>query len=145
MRLRIGKRQSPQSIPTPKILDHFVTLPTGTCLKTENGFFYINKKNNKYIRYKIKTLRILDSWKFLYVVHSTEKAFARIPVGGLLGFRSGSVFKDISSGLFYMVEGSLKRKIEDPDYLISLGIDPDKVPLVSRDESELHKEGEVIK
>jgi hypothetical protein len=66
-------------------------------------------------------------------------------VGGLLGFRSGSVFKDISSGLLYIVEGSLKRKIEDPDYLHSLGIDPNKVPLVSRDESELHKEGEVIK
>lgn len=145
MRLRLGKQTTSAKSPTPRTLDYYVTLPVGTCLKTENGFFYINKNNNRYIRYKIKTYRILDSWKFSYVVYSTESAFSKVPVVGSLGFRSGSVFKDISTGLFYIVEGSLKRRIEDPDYLFSLGINPEAVPLVSKEEADLHKEGEVMK
>lgn len=129
----------------PAVLDRYVELPVGTCLRTENGFYYINKINNKYVRFKIKTYRILNSWNFSYIVNSTESVFSKVQVVGFLGFRSGTVIKDISSGLYYIIEGSAKRQIEDPDYITSLGIKIEDVLLVSKEEVELHKNGEVIK
>ena len=128
------------------VADKYLTLPTGSCLKTEIGYFYINKKNNILYRYKITTDRVLNSWNFSYIVHSTEKVFGgKIKVAGTLGFRPGSLIRDISTSSIYVIDSSLKRRIEDPDYLYNLGINPNDVLLVSKEEADLHKDGEVIK
>lgn len=138
------KSHQPESQP-PRSLDRYVNLPVGSCLETENGFYYINKINGSYVRYKIKTKRILDSWNFPYIVHSTETVFKQMKIMGFIGFRPGSLVKDISTGLFYVIDGGTRRRIDNPDILDYMGMSPLDAILASSDEINLHKEGEVIK
>jgi hypothetical protein len=107
---------------------------------TELGRFYIS---NDY-RHKIPTDRIFESWSFPLVVETTEAALAKYPILKSLGFRDGTLIKDISTGKMYVISKSLRRLIADPDVLSRLDRDESQVLLASQKEVLLHKEGEVF-
>lgn len=120
------------------------TVPTiylsGTCIRTEDGLFYI--RGNK--RYRIISDRILRSQAFPRVIKTTEDAVSKYRIAGRLGFRSGSILLDIADNTFWYIEDTKRRHIMTPDVLNSLGVSYSKVPLASRQELEIHEQGEDI-
>ncbi|AXH67420.1 hypothetical protein SEA_WOFFORD_67 [Streptomyces phage Wofford] len=129
------KKAKPQVAPTVP-----VDYPTGTCVQTENGLFYIKGK----FRYRITSMRILDSWDFPYILKSSESALARCKIGGKLGFRQGTLVKDISSDRMYLISENLRRQITSPDFFDIMLFPRDNMIEVSPEELALHKEGEKI-
>jgi hypothetical protein len=78
------------------------------------------------------------------VIKTTEAALAKYPVLKSLGFRDGTVIKDIVDSKIYVISRSLRRLIDDPDALARLGKDESQALLVSHKEALLHREGEVF-
>ena len=67
-----------------------------------------------------------------------------IKVAGVIGFRDGTLIKDISSGKIYLVSDYKKRHVVSPDILPQLGYTNRDVILVSGREASVHQEGEVL-
>jgi hypothetical protein len=114
--------------------------PAGICIKTESGYYYVNSKSRLFI----STKRILDSWRFPYIVETTEDECAKLPKFGKLGFRDGTLICDTSDQHLYLISKSLRRWVTGPDTLDRLGIKITSAVWVTHDEVELHKEGENI-
>lgn len=117
-----------------------VLYPSGICIQTEKGWFYVLKGK----RYRIISQRVLESWNFPRVVASSERAAAGLKVMGKLGFRDGSLIHNLSGGKMYIVSENKKRLIENPDWFYRLGITSDDFLLVSDEETNLHSDGEVL-
>ena len=115
--------------------------PSGTCVVTEAGRFYINAR----FRHKIISDRIFDSWSFPLVVETTEAAVSKYALVKSLGFRDGTIVKNILDGKIYIISKNLRRLIDDPDVLRRLGKDETQIIIASNREILLHKEGEVLK
>ena len=126
------------SPPKPSIPTEY---PSGTCVVTESGRYYINGK----FRHKVVSDRVFDSWSFSLVIESTEAARSKYALMRSLGFRDGTVIKNILDGKIYVISKNLRRLIDDPDVLRRLGKDESQVVLVSNGETLLHKEGEVLR
>ena len=97
-------------------------------------------KNSK--RFKVFSDRAVKSWNFPVILNVNPTVIGNIEDGGTIGFRDGSLIKDIVSGKIYLVSGSKVRLITDPDSISILG--RDKVIEVSPDEIKIHIEGESI-
>jgi hypothetical protein len=67
-----------------------------------------------------------------------------MPLGGTLGFRDGTVIKDIADGKIYLIENSKKRHIISPDFFEKYGFNRNWIIEVSQKEASLHKDGEDI-
>lgn len=93
-------------------------------------------------RFKIFSDRAVKSWNFPLILNINPTAVGDIEYGGVIGFRDGSLIKDIVSGKIYLVSGSRVRLITDPDSLDILG--RDNVIDVSPEEIEIHLKGESI-
>jgi hypothetical protein len=117
-----------------------VDYPTGTCVQTEKGVFFIKGK----FRFRVTSDRILSSWHYPFVLPSTEAACAHYKIGGKLGFRQGTLVKDMSNGKMYLISENLRRQIVSPDFFDVMLFPRDKVIEVSPQEIALHKEGENI-
>jgi hypothetical protein len=117
-----------------------VDYPTGTCVYSEGGVFFIKGK----YRYRVSSNRILDSWQFPFVLPSTEQALSRYAIAGQLGFRQGTLIEDMSDGKIYLISENLKRQIVSPDIFDVALFPRDKIIKVSSKEAALHKEGENI-
>jgi hypothetical protein len=113
--------------------------PNGFALSDDKNKYFI--KNGK--RYKLFSDRAAQSWGFKYVL-VTQNAYKNIPLGGTLGFRDGTVIKDISDGKIYLIENSKKRHITSPDFFEKYGFDRNWIIEVSKKETSLHKDGEDI-
>lgn len=129
------RKKQPQ-LPPPKAKD--VALPTGSAIKTDSGWFYI--KGNK--KFRILSERILDSWKFDRVIYVTESCAARYKTMGKLGFREGTVIKDIYTNELFLISDNQKRQISSPDVLTNLDIE--NIVTVSHEEAGIHVRGEDI-
>ena len=125
-----------KSVPPPKAKD--VSLPTGSAIKTDSGWFYV--KGNK--KFRILSERILDSWKFERVIYVTESCAARYKTMGKLGFREGTVIEDIYTGEKFLISENKKRQITSPDVLTDLDIT--NIVTVSHEEAGIHVRGEDI-
>lgn len=97
-------------------------------------------KNSK--RFKVFSDRAVKSWNFPVILNVNPTVIGNIEDGGTIGFRDGSLIKDIVSGKIYLVSGSKVRLITDPDSISILG--RDKVIEVSPEEIKIHIEGESI-
>lgn len=117
-----------------------VDYPTGVCVSTETGRWYINGK----FRHLLKTERIVKSWNFSFIVPSTEAALAKYPKGKPLGFRDGTLILDISDGKLYLISGKQRRHITTPESLDLLGLTRQDALWVGRDEINLNPEGQVL-
>jgi hypothetical protein len=117
-----------------------VDYPTGSCVQTEKGVFFIKGK----FRFRITSSRILNSWQFPFVVEATEVSLQNYAIAGKLGFRQGTLVKDMSNGNIYLISENLRRQVVSPDFFDIALFPRDKIIEVSAEEIKLHKEGEKI-
>ena len=114
-----------------------VIIPSGLAVKTDKGIYWI--KDNK--RFKLISDRAAKSWCFTTVL-ATEQAVSSMKVVGKLGFRDGTLIKNISDGKMYLVSQNKRRHIIDPDSFLKYGLDRSKVVEVSESEINMHDLGD---
>lgn len=120
----------------PQLKEHNPVVPSGLIAHTDKGYFYV--KGNK--RFKMSSDRAVDSWG-LPVIPTLETKLSHLTLSGVLGFRDGTLIKDISDGKIYLVSDSKRRHVINPDVLEWLGIKPIEVGL---NEALVHDEGEPL-
>ena len=111
--------------------------PSGIAVKTESGIYWI--KDNK--RFKLISDRAAKSWMFT-TVNSIDKAVSGMKLAGKLGFRDGTLIKNIADGKMYLVSQNKRRHIVNPDSFDRYGFDRSKVIEVSETETAAHDLGE---
>ena len=111
--------------------------PSGIAVKTDKATYWI--KDGK--RYKLISDRAAQSWLFT-TVNATEAAISGIKLVGKLGFRDGTLIKNIADGKIYLISQNKKRHVVDPDIFNRFGLDRSKVVEVSQDEANMHDIGE---
>lgn len=111
--------------------------PSGLAVTTDKGTYWI--KDGK--RYKLISDRAASSWCFT-TVNATEAALSGIKLVGKLGFRDGTLIKNISDGKMYLISQNKKRHIVDPDSFTKYGLDRSKLIEVSEAEANAHDIGE---
>jgi len=113
--------------------------PSGLAVKTDKATYWI--KDGK--RYKLISDRAAKSWSFT-TVNATEAALSGIKLVGSLGFRDGTLIKNIADGKMYLVSQNKLRHIVDPDSFNRYGLDRCKVIEVSEKEISAHELGDNI-
>lgn len=111
--------------------------PSGIAVKTANGTYWI--KDGK--KYKLISDRAAKSWCF-QTVNATENAVSHMKLVGKLGFRDGTLIKNIADGKIYLISQNKKRHIVDPDSFNKYGLDRSKIIEVSNSEIDMHELGE---
>ncbi len=129
--MKLKKKQQQLLIISPTVL------PSGLAVKTERAIYWI--KDSK--RYKLISDRAAKSWAFT-TVNATEQAIASMKVVGKLGFRDGTLIKNIADGKMYLISQNKKRHIVDPDSFDKYGLDRSSVIEVSEAEANMHQIGE---
>jgi len=87
-------------------------VPSGLIAHTDKGYFYI--KGNK--KFKFVSERAMLSWS-LPIVKTNDNMLSKLMTAGTLGFRDGTLVKDISDGKIYLISDSKRRHIIEPDVL----------------------------
>lgn len=111
--------------------------PSGIAIKTDKGIYWI--KDNK--RFKLISDRAAESWCFT-TVSATESAISAIKLVGKLGFRDGTLIKNIADGKMYLISQNKRRHILDPDIFNKYGLDRSKLIEVSDIETNMHDLGD---
>lgn len=114
-------------------------VPGGLIANTEKGDFLV--KGDK--RFKFVSSRARDSWN-LSIVKTTEFAMSNCKIAGVVGFRDGTLIRDISSHKIYLISDYKKRHVVSPDFFKNLGYKMKDVLLVSSKELVVHQEGEPL-
>jgi hypothetical protein len=122
-----------------KIVTSSTIFPSGIAVKTDKGIYWI--KDGK--RFKLISDRAAKSWMFT-TVEATESALSGMKLAGKLGFRDGTLIKNIADGKLYLISQNKKRHIVDPDTFDKYGLDRSKVIEVSAFESSMHELGEEL-
>ena len=113
--------------------------PSGLAVKTDKAVYWI--KDGK--RYKLISDRAAKSWSFT-TVNATEAALSGIKLVGKLGFRDGTLIKNIADGKMYLVSQNKLRHIVDPDIFDRYGLDRSNLVEVSETEINAHDIGESL-
>jgi hypothetical protein len=111
--------------------------PSGIAVKTDKATYWI--KDGK--RFKLISDRAANSWSFTTVM-ATENALSGFKTAGKLGFRDGTLIKNIADGKMYLLSQNKLRHISDPDVFIKYGLDRSKVIEVADYEIKAHEVGE---
>ena len=111
--------------------------PSGIAVETDKNTYWI--KDGK--RYRLISDRAAKSWAFT-TVKATEAALSTIKLVGKLGFRDGTLIKNIADGKLYLISQNKKRHIVDPDTFNKYGLDRSQVVEVSAFEISMHELGE---
>lgn len=110
--------------------------PSGAALRTPDGQVWFIKGQK---RYRCFSPRTTWSWQFR-IIDVAPEALSKTQIGGVLGFRDGTLIKDVSDAKIYLVSDSKLRHVTNPDLLDLFG----EPLLVSHDEVKIHIEGEQI-
>jgi hypothetical protein len=121
------------------VISKQIDFPSGVAVKTESGTYWI--KDSK--RYKLISDRAAKSWSFM-TLNATDHSVAKIKIVGKLGFRDGTLIKDISDGKMYLVSQNKKRHISTLDLFDIYGFNRSSVIEVSKQEADMHELGESI-
>ena len=119
------------------IISQPTNFPSGIAVKTDKATYWI--KDGK--RYKLISDRAAKSWMFT-TVNATEAALSGIKLVGKLGFRDGTLIKNIADGKMYLVSQNKLRHIVDPDVFDRYGLDRSIIIEVSEAEIKAHELGE---
>jgi hypothetical protein len=119
----------PISLPT--------NFPSGIAVKTEKSTYWI--KDGK--RFRLISERAAKSWSFPTVL-ATENAVLQMKVSGKLGFRDGTLIKNIADGKMYLVSQNKRRHIVSPDTFTKYGLDRSTMIEVSDLEAGMHDIGD---
>ena len=119
------------------IISQPTNFPSGLAVKTDKATYWI--KDGK--RYKLISDRAAKSWMFT-TVNATEAALSGIKLVGKLGFRDGSLIKNIADGKMYLVSQNKLRHIVDPDIFNKYGLDRSITIEVSEAEIKAHDLGD---
>lgn len=120
-----------------KQISNPVILPSGLAVKTDKAVYWV--KDSK--RYKLISDRAAKSWSFT-TVKATEQAVSGMKLVGKLGFRDGTLIKNIADGKIYLISQNKKRHIVDPDSFDRYGLDRKTIIEVSEIEANAHNLGE---
>lgn len=112
-------------------------IPSGLAVKTDKATYWV--KDGK--RYRLISERAIKSWSFT-IVNATEEAVAGMKVVGKLGFRDGTLIKNIADGKMYLISQNKKRHVVDPDSFDKYGLNRKSVIEVSEAEANMHDIGE---
>jgi len=121
------------------IISQPTNFPSGIAVQTDKATYWI--KDGK--RYRLISDRAAKSWCFT-TVKATESALSGIKLAGKLGFRDGSLIKNIADGKMYLVSQNKLRHIVDPDIFIKYGLDRSNLIEVSEAEVKAHDLGEIL-
>jgi len=121
------------------VISQPTNFPSGLAVKTEKALYWI--KDGK--RYKLISDRAANSWGFP-TVNATEAALSGIKLSGKLGFRDGTLIKNIADGKMYLLSQNKLRQIVDPDVFNRYGLDRSKVIEVSESEVKAHEIGDYL-
>lgn len=121
------------------VISQPTNFPSGLAVKTEKATYWI--KDGK--RYKLISDRAASSWCFT-TVEATEAALSGIKLVGKLGFRDGTLIKNIADGKMYLLSQNKLRQIVDPDIFNRYGLDRSKVLEVSDSEIKAHETGDYL-
>jgi len=119
------------------IISQPTDFPSGIAVQTDKATYWI--KDGK--RYKLISDRAAQSWCFT-TVKATEAALSGIKLVGKLGFRDGTLIKNIADGKMYLISQNKKRHVVDPDSFIRYGLDRSSIIEVSDTEANAHDIGE---
>jgi len=119
------------------ILTNPTILPSGLSVKTDSGVYWI--KDGK--RFKLISDRAAKSWCFPTVL-ATDQAIAGMKLVGKLGFRDGTLIKNIADGRIYLISQNKRRHIVSPDSFNKYGLDRSSIVEVSESETNMHDLGE---
>jgi len=122
---------------TPYLVNTPTNFPSGISVKTESASYWI--KDGK--KYKLVSERAAKSWSFV-TVNATDLAISHIKNAGKLGFRDGSLIKNIADGKIYLISQNKRRHITSPDVFYRYGLDRDDIIEVSDAEANMHDLGE---
>jgi hypothetical protein len=111
--------------------------PSGLAVKTEKAIYWI--KDNK--RFKLISDRAADSWKFT-TIDATEFAVSHIKMAGKLGFRDGTLIKNIADGKMYLISQNKRRHITSPDIFARYGLNRNDMIEVGEAEANMHDIGD---
>jgi hypothetical protein len=111
--------------------------PSGIAVKTEKATYWI--KDGK--RFKLISDRAEKSWSFTTVL-ATENALSNMKLVGKLGFRDGTLIKNIADGKLYLISQNKRRHIIDPDSFAKYGLNRSSVIEVSESEANMHDLGD---
>ena len=111
-------------------------VPSGLIAHTAKGYFYV--KGNK--KFKFISDRVVQSWN-LPVVDVNDEILNNFMSMGTLGFRDGTLIKDISDGKIYLISDSKRRHIIDPAVLNWLDTEMIRA---GQKEVLIHEEGEPL-
>lgn len=127
------KRANP---PLPEIP---LSYPSDVFVETESGVYYIKGKN----KFRLFSDRVLDSWQ-VDVLQGTDASVSKFKNVGVLGFRNGTLVRNIADGRYYLISENKRRHIVSPDVFDYYGFDITYAMTVSQAEIDLHEEGEVL-
>lgn len=125
------KKLQPVQISNPTVF------PSGLAVKTEKATYWV--KDGK--RFRLISDRAEKSWSFP-TVHATESSVAGMKLVGKLGFRDGTLIKNIADGRMYLISQNKRRHIKDPDIFDRYGLDRSNLIEVSEAEANMHDLGE---
>lgn len=131
------QRRSRQSKPERIVVP--VDYPSGSAVDTEAGVYFIKGST----RFKLYSQRAAESWRFTLLPGSLASV-SGFTYGGYLGFRDGSLIKNIANGKIYLVAATKRRHIQSPDVFGRYGLDRRTMIEVSETEANLHQEGEPL-
>jgi hypothetical protein len=129
--LKKKKKQQYKTVSSPTLF------PSGIAVRTEKNVYWI--KDGK--RFKLISERAVESWSFT-IVNATETALAGSKIVGKLGFRDGTLIKNIADGKIYLISQNKRRHIIDPDTFDRYGLDRATTIEVSEAETNMHDLGE---
>ena len=121
------------------IISQPTNFPSGLAVKTEKSTYWI--KDGK--RYRLISDRAASSWNFPTVL-ATEAALSGFKVVGKLGFRDGTLIKNIVDGKMYLISQNKRRQIMSPDVFVRYGLDRSLMIEVGENEVDMHEIGEAL-
>jgi hypothetical protein len=111
-------------------------IPSGLIALTEKGHFYVKGKK----RFRFVSDRAMLSWN-LPIIETKELMMAAYPVSGVLGFRDGSLVKNVADGKIYLISDNKLRHVIEPDVLQWIN---QEIIEAGQKEIAVHTEGEPL-